>query len=129
MLRRQPPVIIRDTRTEYVDRNITINRAPTDQSVALLREMEQKAEAEVVKAVRVGDNGFDCVVQKILDEASDAVIWRAVFSLNGKRMTAEFSAPSFAAQDIGRMAAGLRDEAAKAIAGEVLTAGFSHLRL
>jgi hypothetical protein len=38
------PIILERTRTEtqYVDRDITINRAPTDESVKLLREMEER---------------------------------------------------------------------------------------
>ena len=54
-------VPVERTRTEYVTRNVNVteHRAPTDESVKLLREMEAKAEAEVIKAVAVGNQSFE----------------------------------------------------------------------
>jgi hypothetical protein len=129
MFTRRQPVIVRDTRTEYVDRNITINRASTDESVALLREMEEKAKAQVIKAMHVGDNSFECVVQVFHEDYNDTVSWRAVFNLNGKKLTATFAAPTHKAQDVGEMGCGLRDEVAKVIASEVLENGLKGLKL
>ena len=39
------------TRTEYVTREVHEHRAPTDESVKLLREMEQKARDQVIEAI------------------------------------------------------------------------------
>jgi hypothetical protein len=93
MFRREPspPVIIHDTRTEYVTRNINVHehRAPTDQSVALLKEMEKAAAEKIVETIRVGDTRFECVVHSERDCMNDQIIMRAVFSLNGRRETAE----------------------------------------
>ena len=121
------PVVVRERHTEYVDRNITINRAPTDESVKLLREMEEKAEAEVIQAVRVGDTVFECVVQRRFDAMSDQTLWRAVFKLNGKTMTAESATNGREHPDEGsllRAWGALRENMAKTIAGEVLTEAF-----
>ena len=45
-------------RTTYVDRDVTVteNRAPTDESVKLLREMEEKARASILDQIVVEDN-------------------------------------------------------------------------
>jgi len=44
--------------THFIDRNVTINehRAPTDKSVALLKEMEQAAEDKLICRGEVKDN-------------------------------------------------------------------------
>lgn len=125
---KEPNVVVvqQPSRTQYVDRHVTVTekRAPTDDSVKLLREMEQKAEAEIVKSVRVGNATFECVIHQFADYASDDHVWRAVFKLNGKQMKAEYrgcpkdmSAP-FDAMD------GLRNEMTKVIAAEVLHDAF-----
>lgn len=112
-------------RTQYVDRHVTIEekRAPTDESVKLLREMEAKAEAEIVKAVQVSSQHFECVVHCALDEMSDQMRWRAIFKLNGKQMTAVVSVDR-PERDLAVPFAKLRDEMAKVIAGEVLNDAF-----
>ena len=45
-------------RTTYVDRDVTVteNRAPTDDSVKLLREMEEKTRASILEQIVVEDN-------------------------------------------------------------------------
>lgn len=121
------PVVVRERQTEFVDRNITINRAPTDESVKLLREMEEKAEARVIQSVRVGDTVFECVVHQSFDAMSDQAVWRAVFKLNGKTMTAEAATSGREHPHAGglqRAWEALRGEMAKVIAGEVLTEAF-----
>ncbi len=121
------PVIVPDRRTEYVDRDITVNRAPTDESVKLLREMEHKAESEVIKAVRVGDTSFECVMHYSLDPMQDQTTLRAIFKVNGKQMTAtvqidprEFEPGT----GLHKPFEALRDEIAKVLAGEILHDAF-----
>lgn len=122
------PVPYERTRTEYVDRHVTINRAPTDESVKLLREMEQKAEAEVIKAVQVGNATFECVVHQWLDPMSDKINWRAIFKLNGKQMTAEVTTETrrsgYKMDAVREDFDKLSQEVAKVIAREVLHAAF-----
>lgn len=102
--------------------NVTEKRAPTDESVALLREMEAKAEAEVLKAVKVDANSFSCVVHHGLDNMSDRVLWRAIFDLNGKKMDVKVATDPRDA-DWQHFDA-LRDEMAKEIAGRILNDAF-----
>lgn len=74
-------------RTEYVTREVNVHehRAPTDESVKLLREMEASARQEIVQAIKVEGNGFNCVVHIHQDMISDGMIARAIYDLNGRR--------------------------------------------
>ena len=89
---REPQIVVIDnTRTEHVSRNTTIHehRAPTDESVRLLKEMEEKAERKLVESIHVGDTLVECVIHAWLDPMSDCTRIRAVFKINGKQETAE----------------------------------------
>ena len=129
---REPSVLVIQppARTEYVDRHVTITekRAPTDESVKLLREMEAKAEAEVIKAVSVGNSTFECVVHQVRDHMSDMMQSRAIFKLNGKQMTAKVetdprkSGPHM--DGVRDVFDKLSDEMAKVITREILNDAF-----
>lgn len=107
--------------TQYIARDVTITekRAPTDDSVRLLREMEDKAKAAVIASVQIADMHFDCVVHMWRDHMSDQLGWRAVFKLNGKQMAAEVYTPNGEQAYAGAFHK-LRDEMAQVIAQEVL---------
>ena len=65
--------------------SVTENRAPPDESVRLLREMEQKAEREILQAVRLDGNEFKGVMHKTYDPMTDEDRYAVIFELNGKR--------------------------------------------
>lgn len=94
------------------------HRAPTDASVRLLREMVANARAEVVEAVAVTDNTFNCVVHRYKDFLSDTLVLVAIWSLNGRKQKTDYVAPS--GVDARSMALGLRDKMAVDIANYVL---------
>lgn len=64
----------------------TEKRAPTDASVQLLREMEDAAEKQIIKSIKVGNTEFECVVHVVRESMSLDTIYRAIFSLNGKQL-------------------------------------------
>lgn len=68
-----------------VHKTIEEKRAPTDESVKLLREMEKKARDEVIKSVSVAGNDFKCVVHFMYDALSDADRFRTIYEVNGKK--------------------------------------------
>lgn len=119
---RQPQIVVVPVigETQYVTKEVHEHRAPTDASVALLREMERSAEAKVVEAVRVGNTSFECVVHRELDCMSDQVVFRAVFKLNGRQETAEHRCERRKADDVGAAWRALRDEIAKVIATRMI---------
>lgn len=114
--------VTQPTQTEYVTREVHEHRAPTDESVKILKEMERAAEAKVIEAIKVGDTTFECVVHRALDHMSDEVVMRAVFGLNGKKETAEHRVGTRTLRDDGEPALwiGLRDEIAKVIATRMI---------
>ena len=108
------------TRTEYVTRTVHEHRAPTDQSVALLKEMEQAARDKIEHAVSVGDNGFECVVHINWDALNDDEVAVAIFKLNGQQMraTARVRRTKENREDV--LISELRDAVAKEIANNVV---------
>lgn len=121
------PVIINVTQpahTEYVTRTVHEHRAPTDESVKLLREMEQAAQAKIDQSIRLEGNGFECVVRTERDEINDQRVAVAVFVLNGKRMRAEARVGG-GMRDPAEIATALRDAVAKVLAVELLAPALS----
>jgi hypothetical protein len=122
------PLIIDNSRTEHVTRTIIEKRAPTDESVRLLAEMEQAAEAKLISSVNVSNTAFECVVHSIKDYLSDGTMLRAVFRLNGEQCTAEYRHNnSDINSGIEEAATGLRDAVAKVIANKMIATAFSKI--
>jgi len=87
-----------NTRTELVPYNKTVHehRAPTDESVALLREFEKKAEDMVYERFVVHDTPLTDIQVWLtggfvhghhLSRPEDKLIWNARFMLNGEIYT------------------------------------------
>jgi hypothetical protein len=128
MFERKPNVIniTAPTRTEYVEKSVTIkeHRAPTDESVRLLKEFEIAAQKKVDDAVRVGNSAFECVVHITTDMMNDGTIYRAMFSLNGRKESAEIFIHRGKSEAIEDVAMALRDEVAKVIATTMIVDAF-----
>lgn len=110
----------------YETRNTTINehRAPTDESVRLLREMERKAQEQVIQAVRVENTPIDSVIHSIREHGTGDTLWRCIFKVNGKQLQADYIQRF--EEDRQTIANGIRDAIAKqvanVIAGQALSA-------
>jgi hypothetical protein len=115
------------TRTEYVTREVHEHRAPTDESVKLLREMEQKARDQVIDAVHVGDAHFECVIHTMNHVLDGSTEMLAVFSMNGKKMTVSHRDQMWRSDRV-QMVAALRDEMAKEIATVILLPALQNFR-
>ena len=67
------------------EKTININRAPTDESVKLLKEFEEKAVENIIDKIHVNDNSINGVVlvkQIQLNPFNHKFYWK--FTLNGK---------------------------------------------
>ena len=95
----------------------TEKRAPTDESVRLLREMEDAAKGQVLAAVRVENTPVDGVLHVMRDTLSDVTHFACVFKVNGKRMEARFEDKHRGSRQY--IAIGIRDAIAEAIANEL----------
>lgn len=114
--------------TEYVTRQVHEHRAPTDDSVKLLREMEDKAREQIVKAVHVGDHAFDCVVHHMRHHEDMSTELAAILSVNGRKMTVRHRARPFES-DPQKIVTDLRDKIAIEIANEILAPALRDLKL
>lgn len=117
-----------------VQPRIEIHQQPNDAADAarLFGELQAKAEAKIIETITVTDNGFECVVQSWMDSMSDRVFWRAIFSVNGHKMTVEhdcFSRDTREHLDMRKQWFALGDKVAKAIADQAIGKAFAaHLR-
>lgn len=104
-------------------------RAPTDESVKLLREMEQAAEKEVIKTITVGSSTFECKILKSINFIDDSMNYRIIYSLNNKKQIVDVKwgwSEKFELGDQEKMNY-IRDELAKDIANNLLNSAFSKL--
>lgn len=71
--------------------HVTINehRAPTADSARLLSELEDKARDKITASIRLHNTPCDCVVQEWRDEMQNETLLRAVFAINGRRITVD----------------------------------------
>ena len=99
------------------DVRITEKRAPTDESVRLLREMEDKALGQVLEQIPLKDNAFTGQIIRSRDHALNIERVACVFSLNGNRLLAQVEIDPHK-DHIGNYHA-LADEIAKVIAREI----------
>jgi len=100
-----------------VEKTVREQRAPTDDSVRLLREMEKAAEAKVVSAIRVSDSLFDAVLHQQDDFLNCQKMLMCVIKLNGEKITVRFNCNDSSSRE--EIAIGLRDAIAKEIANRI----------
>lgn len=129
MFRKQTPIILREQHTEYVTREVHEHRAPTDESVKLLKEMEEVALKKIVDAVHVGNTSFECVVHHDNDFATNRIILGSIFKLNGAKQTAKIYLDRSELADQEAVVTKLRDEMAKVIATQILRPALASMRL
>lgn len=110
-----------------VQTHVTEQRAPTDESVRLLKEMEAAAREKALATVRLEGNGFNGVIHVHHDHLScDVVLW-CLYEWRGEKRRVFYRDTD---RDTGTPARriellmGLRDELAKDIAGAVLSSAF-----
>lgn len=75
------------TQRTYSDTKVTINenKAPTDESVKLLRKMEKAARKEVEKSIRVTDTNFDCNILIAAEPFNNEYHFITTYTLNGQQ--------------------------------------------
>lgn len=94
------------------------HRAPTDESVKLLREMEQKAQDSIMLAIRCDDNAFKFLAVVLDDEVSFRRTLRIQYSLNGVRRDIVMELKPWP-QNFEEAAAHVREQIIKSLAVEL----------
>lgn len=101
------------------DIQIHEHRAPTDWSIKLLREMEEKIEQNRIASIRLDINEVNGVIDIYQDMMNLQTRGHAVFDVNGKRC--EATAYVGYLDQPEQLLLKLRDEIAKVIANEIMT--------
>lgn len=101
-------------------------RAPTDESVRLLKEMEQKARDKIIASIELDSNLVKGRVYVMKDYLSGKNNFAVLMDINGKRVeikvsTDEFQSPEAQLQEVYQ-------EIGKRIAAEVMPAVFDSAR-
>lgn len=99
----------------------TEQRAPTDESVRLLREMEEKARDSIFLSFRSAPNGFKCSTMVWANPMANVLMLRLHFRLNEIEFQRDIELPD-SMRSVNREGWLLliRDEIAKAIAGAIV---------
>lgn len=116
-------VTILDSGPSHQSVTVTERRAPTDESVRLLREMERAAQEKVSQAIRLENSPIDCVVHVQDNLISNDRDYCVFVKINGKRIEARKSFHMDASQD--EVAIGLLEAVSSAIASNLLARAFA----
>lgn len=114
--------------TERVHESVTVHehRAPTDESVRLLREMERAARDQVVQAIRLENSPIDCVVHAQDNAMSGDREFCVFVRINGKRLEVR-RAFNMLDATVEKIVDGLLSAVSERIAAEVLGPAFGRL--
>ena len=115
-------------RTTYIDAGyrsashvtVTEKRAPTDESVKLLKEMEEKAREKVINSIVVADTSFECKIQKSVDMLSMQDVYFVVYKMNGLKRTVQIRVNQHERLNAVETAQFIRDQVAFDIANEMI---------
>jgi hypothetical protein len=102
----------------YTPVTVTEKRAPTDDSVRLLKEMEEKALEKIVNSISIRDCQVDCQILVEKSYINQSNHYMIVYSMNGKKGKVQLMIHEYELED-GRetiVAERLRDLLAKDIA-------------
>ena len=118
----------------YVDRipshtsfSVTEKRAPTDQSVALLKEMEEAARKKVIETIVVADTSFECKIHKIYDAMSDQDRYAIHYKMNGLKRDVNVNIDRHKHFTPVEVACIIRDKVAVDIANEMIYTAFQRI--
>ena len=71
----------------YNHTRVTEQRALTDESVRLLKEMEEKAREKIIDSFTVRDTNFECKIIQEKDMITGDMHFVIIYSMNGTRRT------------------------------------------
>lgn len=115
----------RETHQHHHHTEVHEHRAPTDESVRLLKEMEETAREKIIASFPLGSNEFDGRVMVELDGMNMEHVLTALIRINDKLVRAQVREYADGRESIRQALPKLRDALAKAIADEVLAPAIS----
>lgn len=104
--------------------SVTEHRAPTDESVRLLKEMEAEARKKITESTTVHNTEFTCKIHKYFDPVNDADMYRIIYTLNGKQGSVDISVELYQMLTPEQTACFIRDKVAVDIANKMIHTAF-----
>ena len=98
---------------------LTEKRAPTDASVRLLKEMEEKAQEKVIESISIRDCQIECQILKVKDYMSNGMHYMIVYSMNGKKSKVNVKLDDYEIINLGKI--GIAETLRSALAVDIAT--------
>lgn len=108
----------------YHTHNVTEKRAPTDESVRLLKEMEDEARKKITETTTVHNTEFTCKLHKHYDALNDADRYAIIYTLNGRQSRVDIDVETYKMLTPEQTACFIRDKVAVDIANKMLYTAF-----
>lgn len=112
------------SQNHYHNVNVTEKRAPTDESVRLLKEMEKAAREKVLDTIVVADTSFECKIHKMYDGMNDQDVYGVVYSLGGIKYKTEVRVNRYENPTPQEVVIQIRDSVAQDIANVLIAPAF-----
>lgn len=109
--------------------DVTEKRAPTDESVRLLREMEAAAREQIVATTIVRNTDFECVIYKHYDCTRDEDMYAIVYSLNSKKRTTKINVRRWDHPTVEQVVDTIKAALADDIASQMLATAFHNVKV
>lgn len=113
-----------DRGTSYTNVTVKEQRAPTDESVRLLKEMEQAARDKIIHSTTVANTEFTCKIHKYHDALNAADMYRIMYTLNGRQESVDISVELYQMLSPEQTACLIRDKVAVDIANKMIHTAF-----
>ena len=104
--------------------NVTENRAPTDDSVRLLSEMEEAARKKITESTTVHNTEFTCKLHKYHDALNCSDNYAVIYTLNGRQSRIDLMVEIYKMMTPEQVACMIRDQVAVDIANRMLSTAF-----
>ena len=108
----------------YHTHSVTENRAPTDESVRLLKEMEAEARKKITESTTVHNTEFTCKLHKYYDALNAADKYAVIYTLNGKQSRIDVDVEAYKMLTPEQTACFIRDKVAVDISNKMLYTAF-----
>ena len=103
---------------------VTEQRAPTDDSVRLLKEMEEAARKKITESTTVHNTEFTCKLHTMYDPVNAADKYAIIYTLNGKQSRIDVSVELYKELTSEQTACLIRDKVAVDISNKMLYTAF-----
>ena len=99
---------------------VTETRAPTDESVRLLKEMEAEAKQKIADSITVSSTEIECNIQSVIEPLNDETVYYVSYRMNGKKGSLKVPIKNWQRPSDIEVMIMVRDELAKDIASNMI---------